>query len=263
MRLFLELTSRSLQRQLAYRISTLAGLGTNFFWGVLRISVITALYHGEAIVAGLSIRDAVTFTGLSQASIGFLSLFSWYELMYSVYDGSVGVDLLKPMGYFRFWLAQDLGRALGQLALRGVPLILFYALFFHITTPSTLWQWAAVLASGMLSWLVSFSFRFLVNLSSFWTPNAMGVGRFAFSLALFTSGFMMPLRFFPEWFTHFCYATPFPSIVNTLVETYLGTLRGVALVNALLAQAAWAAGLIVFGQVILHIGLRRLVILGG
>ena len=263
MRLFFEFAYRSLQRQVAYRAATLAGLGTNFFWGILRISVVTALYQGQAQVAGLSLANAVTFTCLSQATIGVLSLFSWYELMNSVYDGSVAMDLLKPMGYFRFWLAQDLGRAIGQLALRAVPMLLVFHLFFNISLPNSPGHWAALALGLALGWLVSFAFRFLVNLSAFWTPNALGIGRFAFALALFTSGFMLPLRFFPDWFVRLCYATPFPSTVTTIIETYLGVLKGEALLWALVSQAAWAAALIVVGQVVLRLGLRRLVIAGG
>ncbi len=139
-----------------------------------------------------------------------------------------------------------------------------YAFFFLPNTlPTPLGQWLLVEIMMILGWLVSFAYRFLVNLSAFWTPNALGVGRFAFALALFTSGFMMPLRFFPDWFVRFCYALPFPSTVNAIIETYLGVLQGPALLKALAVQAAWAAALIGLGQVVLRLGLRRLVIAGG
>src|SRR5512143_161167 len=111
--------------------------------------------------------------------------------MNSVYYGSVGVDLLKPLGLFRFWLAQDLGRAIGQLLFRGVPMLLAYALLFSISIPNSAWQWSALILSMLLGWLVSFSWRFLVNLTSFWVPNALSIGRFFFTLSWFLSGFLM------------------------------------------------------------------------
>jgi ABC-2 type transport system permease protein len=175
----------------------------------------------------------------------------------------VSADLLKPIGYFRFWLAQDLGRATAQLALRGLPLLAAYAFLFHITTPGPVVQWLALLLSLGLAWLVSFSWRFLVNLAAFWIPNAVGIGRFVFLTAYFLSGFLMPLRFFPEWFSRLCYLTPFPQVVNTVVETYLGVLSGPEQIGALLGQLAWAAVLIAAGQIVLRAGVRRLVILGG
>ena len=46
------------------------------------------------------------------------------------------------------------------------------------------------------------------------------------------SGFFMPLRFMPDWFVRLCDLTPFPSMVNTIVEMYLGLLKGPALGQA-------------------------------
>ena len=263
MRTFWELAQRSFQRQVTYRAATIAGLLTNFFFGVLRASVLIALYGQREVVAGIDIQGAITYTGVSQAVIGFLSLFSWYELMNTVYSGAVASDLLKPMGYYRFWLAQDLGRAAAQLSLRTVPIMLGYALLFDIAYPKTLWQWAALVIAIFLAWLVSFSFRFVVNLAAFWVPNATGIARFAFILMWFLSGFLMPLRFFPDWFVEICSYTPFPYMVNTVIEVYLGLVGGIDLLYALLAQFVWAVLLILFGQMILRVGIRRLVILGG
>ncbi len=263
MRLFWELARLSFQRHLTYRAATLAGLLTNLFFGLLRAAVLMALYGARQEVEGLSAGDAITFTGLTQAVIAFLSLFGWYEVMDSVHTGDISSDLLKPMGYFSFWLARDMGRAAVNLVLRGLPVMAAYALFFQITVPASGLQWTALGVALILSWLLSFTWRFLINLSAFWTPNALGVARFGFLLTWFLSGFLMPLRFFPEWFVRLCHLTPFPSMVNTVVEVYLGVLTGPALGQALLVQAVWVAALVGVGQLLLRAGVRQLVIQGG
>ena len=108
--------------------------------------------------------------------------------MNTVYTGQVATDLLKPMGYYRFWLAQDAGRAVAQLILRGLPMMAAYALIFGITTPNTAMQWLALALAMGLAWLISFSWRFLVNLAAFWTPDARGVGRFFFRFPISCPG---------------------------------------------------------------------------
>jgi ABC-2 type transport system permease protein len=200
---------------------------------------------------------------LTQAVIGYLSFFGWYEIMDSVYSGEISSTLLKPMSYFSFWLAQDLGRALVNLVLRGLPIMVLYALVFEITIPSQSAQWLTVLMAIVLGWLVSFSWRFLVNLAAFWTPNARGVGRFAFGLSWVLSGFIMPLRLFPEWFVRLCNLTPFPSMINTVVEIYLGVLDNQAVMKALLVQSLWVILLVMAAHLVLQAGTRRLVIQGG
>jgi ABC-2 type transport system permease protein len=147
--------------------------------------------------------------------------------------------------------------------LRGVPILVAYAFIFDISHPHDISGWAAFGLALVLAWLVSFSWRFLVNLAALWTPNALGVGRLAFIVSWFLSGFMMPLRFFPDWFVNLCYLTPFPHMVNTIIEVYLGLLKGPQLVVALSAQAAWVVILVIAARIVLGAGVRRLVILGG
>lgn len=263
MRLFWELCKLSFQRQLTYRAANLAGLATNIFFGLLRATVMVALFGAREQVEGITVRDAITYTGLTQAVIAYLSIFGWFDLMNSIYSGEVSSDLLKPMGYFRYWLARDLGRAAASLLLRGVTIMLIYAIFYRITLPSGIVQWLALLASSLLGLLVGFGWRFIVNLSAFWTPDARGVARFAFGIAWVLSGFFMPLRFYPEWFIRLCYLTPFPAMVNSTVEIYLGLLTGREIVLALATQLGWALLLALVAQLLLKIGMRHLVIQGG
>lgn len=263
MRLYWELSKLAFQRQVTYRAATLAGLATNLFFGLLRVAVLMALYGNRSQVEGITTADAITYTGVSQATIAFLSLFSWYEVMNSVYTGAVATDLLKPMSYFSFWMAQDFGRAIASLLLRGAPILVAYAFIFDVSYPQGLSGWTAFGLALLLAWLVSFSWRFLVNLAALWTPNALGIGRLAFIVSWFLSGFMMPLRFFPDWFLNLCYLTPFPHMVNTIIEVYLGLLTGPKLAAALLAQASWILILVIAARLVLGAGVRRLVILGG
>jgi ABC-2 type transport system permease protein len=257
------LTKRSFQRQLTYRAATVAGLTTNVFFGLLRVAVMVALYGARTEVAGMDLQDAITYTGLGQAVIAYLSIFGWYDLMRSVSSGEVATDLLKPLNYFRYWLFVDLGRALVALLLRGITIMVIYAILFDITVPQGIVQWTALTLSVILSWLLSFAWRFLVNLAAFWTPNATGVGRFAFGLAWVLSGFFMPLRFFPDWAQTVCHLTPFPSMVNTTIEIYLGLITGPTLVWGLLVQIFWIGFLIAICQFVLRAGVRKLVIQGG
>jgi len=263
MRLYWELTKLSSQRHLSYRAATLAGLVTNFFFGLLRVAIFIALYGEQQVVSGITLQGAITYTALSQAVIGYLSMFSWFDLMRSVYSGEVATDLLKPMNYFTFWMAKDLGRAFVNLALRGLLFMLMFELVFDLTHPEGLNQWIGLALVILLSWVISFAWRFLVNLSAFWTPNAVGILRFFFVTSWFFSGFLMPLRYFPEWVIRIAKLTPFPYTVNTVVEVYIGILQGPDLFNAVLTQLLWAFALILISQLVLRAAVRRLVILGG
>jgi len=261
--LFWRLVRQSFRLQLTYRAANLAGLATNFFFGLLRASVLVALYGTRSTVAGLSLQDAITFTGLSQATIACLSFFGWYRVADSVYTGDIATDLLKPIDYFLHWLARDLGRAAASFLMRALTIMVAYALFFDIVVPRGVGHWLLLALSLLLSVVVSFAWRFLVNLGAFWTPNARGLIRLAFGMSWFMSGFLMPLRFFPDWFVRICNLTPFPSMVNTVIEVYLGVLSGPAVARVLLGQVVWIVLLTALSRLVLRAGVRHLVIQGG
>jgi ABC-2 type transport system permease protein len=263
MRLYWELIRLSIRRALTYRTANVAGLVTNLFFGFLRVSVMTALYGAQTEVQGLSLHAAITFTGLTQVVLSFLWLFNWWDFMDTINSGDVASNLLRPFDVFGFWMALETGRSLVNGALRGLPIMAAYALFFGLTAPDTPAQWLAFVAALGLAFVISFAWRFLVNLAAFWSTNARGVGRFAFTLSMFLSGFFMPLRFFPDWFVSVCNLTPFPAMVNTPMEVYLGVLRGPELLTALAWQAAWCMALIALCQLVLRAGMRRLVVQGG
>ncbi len=263
MKIFWRLVRISFRQQLTYRTAMWAGLATNLFFGMLRVAVLLALYNGQESVNGLSAQAAVTFAGLTQAMIMFLSLFGYFEIMQSVSSGAVAGDLIRPVNYFQLWLGKDLGRSLVNLVIRGILFFAIFALFFRILTPQSAGQWLAFVLSLGLSYLLSFSWRFLINLTAFWTPDALGIGRIMFLLTQFLSGFLMPLQLLPDWFSQLCRLTPFPSIVNTPVSIFLGTIQGNVLWLELLRQGAWLGVLVLAGQWIYRAGIRRLVLQGG
>jgi ABC-2 type transport system permease protein len=142
-------------------------------------------------------------------------------------------------------------------------MIALFALLYPVQLPARLEQWLVLPITMLLGWLVSFAWRFLVNLAAFWTPDARGVGRIAFAISTFLSGFLMPLRLYPDWFSSLCKLTPFPALFNTSLEVYLGILSGPALIQALFLQLAWLGVLLILCELVLRAGVRRLVIQGG
>ncbi|MCD0176101.1 ABC-2 family transporter protein [Deinococcus sp. 14RED07] len=251
------------RRQFAYPQAALWGLITNAFFGLLRVAVLAALFGTRPQVAGYSLGDAITYTGLTQAFIMAFSLFGWFDFMRAVHRGEVTSDLLRPASLLGFWAAQDAGRALGQFVLRGLPMGLIFGLIWGLTWPPGPLAWAQVILSVLLAWALGFLFRFLVNCAAFWSPDAVGFGRFAWAVLGLGCGFLMPLAFFPEGFRAALAWTPFPGMLNTTLELWVGVTTGGAAWAALGAQLGWTLALLLTCQFTLRAGLRRLEVAGG
>ena len=262
-RLMLELAKKSFQRQMAYRAANIAGLFTNLFFGMLRASVMVAVFAYRDNVGGYTLSRAVTFTGLTQALLTPIQLWGWRYVMDTIKSGAIVSDLARPVDYYLYWLAQDMGRALYHLLFRGMPILLLYWLVFPIDFPPGLSQWGLFGLSLALALLLAFSLNFLVNLAAFWVVDAIGVIRITGLVHMFLSGFLVPAAFFPPWLRLLARLTPFISIINTPVEVYLGVITGREALQGVLEQFLWLLLLIAFGRALLSQGVKKLTIQGG
>jgi ABC-2 type transport system permease protein len=261
--LYVELAKKAAQRQLAYRQANLAGLLTNLFFGALRAAVLIAVYASRAELAGYTLAAAITYTGLTQALLRAVQIFGWRDLMQTIRSGEIASDLARPFDYYSFWLAQDLGANIVHLFVRGIPIMAAYALATPLVWPSDVGMWLSFALSTLLAILVSFAWRFCVNIVALWSADAAGFARLGFTLSMFLSGFLVPVAFFPAWLKTAAGWTPFPAMIEVPVQIWLGILSGPAATEALVQQAAWLVVLMALGRAMLAAGVRKLVVQGG
>jgi ABC-2 type transport system permease protein len=262
-RLFFELARRGYRRYAAYPGATWAGVFTNTVFGFLLAYILLAVFDERETVGSYDAQDAVTYVWLAQGMLMTVYLWGWYEVALRVQSGDVATDLQRPLDFQTYWLAQDLGRALYHGLFRGVPPFIVGAFAFDVLLPRDRRVWLAFLASVTLAVVVSFAFRFLVNLAAFWVLDYRGVSMLASVASAFFSGQYLALAFYPEWLKVLAWSLPFAAMVQAPIEIYLGHAEGAELAGLLALQALWAAMLLLLGRALFGAGLKKLVIQGG
>jgi ABC-2 type transport system permease protein len=264
MRLYLEVANRSFRQQLTYRAATLAGLFTNTVFGVFLATVFIAFYRsngdGGAAVSGWTMSQTVTMTWINQSIIMLIFIWGWWEIAVTVQSGAVVTDLLKPMNYFGYWLSRDLGRAFAQVFIRFAPTFLMGCLLFDIEPPASFANAIACAISITMAIALSFTWRFMLNVCTFWVLDYRGINMMAMAAVNILSGFLMPLAFFPDLLHPVLYALPFRGMVQMPSEMYLGQ-SGIA--GGLLFQAVWLVVLIAAAQWLFGRAQRKVVVQGG
>jgi ABC-2 type transport system permease protein len=263
MRLYWEIARRGYRRYAAYPAATIAGLFTNTVFGFMRGYVLLALFRNRGEIGGYDAQDTITYIWLTQALIGAIAIWGWQELALRIRTGDIATDLARPVDLQTSGLAFDLGRALYQAIFRGLPPLLVGALVFDLTAPSNPLVWVAFFVSILLAVCVSFAFRFVYNLAAFWLLDYRGTMLLAVITTGFFSGFLIPVRFFPDWLETVAHLTPFPAMIQLPIDIFVGAASGAEVVGALAIQAAWTAALLLVGRAVLGAGTRRLVIQGG
>lgn len=253
----------AIRRQYAYRTAALAGLITTVFWGLFRAYLFQAVRGERHLVAGYDAGQLFMFVAFTQAILPVLDVYRLTDLARTIRTGEVIMDICKPVGFYGLWLARDLGRAVFQLFSRGVPLMIFFGLVFHIQFPSSPVTWMAFLASLLLAVLISFAWRFLYSAAAFWVIDIQGVANLAIGASTFLMGFLVPVSFFPAWLKAVARSTPFPSMVDTPLEILAGVCTPDRWAGALLQQAFWLVIVTLVARMAVHFGLRKVVIQGG
>ncbi len=258
-----EIARRGYARYAAYPAATIAGVFTNTVFGFVRAFILLALYEQRGVVGGYDPSAVVTYVWLGQALLMTIYAWGWQDIALRIRSGDIATDLIRPMQPLRAALAFDLGRAAYHVVFRGIPPLLFGALVFRLTLPGEPLVWLAFLTSVVLASTVSFGFRALYNAVAFWSLDIRGTMTLAGIAINVFSGFLVPISFFPDWLAAIARATPFPSMVQTPIDIFIGTTAGPAVIVSLVTQLAWTVLLLAAAQALFAIGVRRLVVQGG
>lgn len=263
MRLYYEIARREFRRHLTYRTATFAGLFTNSIFALIFSAVYLALYRdagGQREVAGFTVAEALTYVWITQSLIMVVAMWGTWDIALGVRSGDIYADLFKPFNYFWYWLSRDLGRALYYALSRFIPTIVLGALLFDLALPSGAAHRIGFALTVALGVVVSFTIRFIINLSTFWLTDVQGVRTLQLSLLGFLSGFLVPLNFLPSAVREVAEALPFRTMMMVPVNVLLGH-QGV--LPAVALQLLWATVLSIGAIALLQVAMRKVVIQGG
>ncbi|WP_229813176.1 ABC transporter permease [Lentzea flava] len=234
---------------------------TNVVFGLLRVSVIVAaLKAADGEIADYDIAATNTYVWIGQGLLGFILLWGNNELAERVRSGDVVVDLYRPWHLQSALLAQDVGRGGFAFFTRLAPPMAFGMLLFPFQFPANLVQWPLFGVSAVVALVISFSFRFLVEISAFWLLDNRGLYGFWNISSGLLCGLTVPIAFFPGWARDVLWMTPFPALLQAPIDVFLG--HGNA-VKILLYQVFWAVTLLAAGHFALQRAVRKVVVQGG
>jgi ABC-2 type transport system permease protein len=258
------LVAAGFRRFSTYRAATAAGALTNSVFGAIKAAVLVGTVSGAGgAVAGYDVEQAATFAWVTQALLAPVSVFADDEVAKRVRTGDIAVDLTRPVDPQLAAWATDLGRAAYMFLPRGIPPLLLGVLLTGLALPSDPRSYLLGVVSLVLGVSVSFSARWLVNLTAFWLTEIRGILMLYTVLATILTGLAIPVRWFPGWLSTLAHATPFPSMLQSPIDVFTGTATGTAALQLVAVQVGWLVGLLLAGRVLLATGSRRLVVQGG
>ncbi len=263
MKPYLAILSARFRMLLQYRAAALAGLGTQVFWGLIRVMIFQAFYEAAGGDPPMTLAQVVTYVWLGQATIRLLIWRADPEIQRMIHTGSVAYELARPVDLYGLWLARGVANLTAPTVLRAVPMFVIAMLFLDMQPPASMVAGTAWAVSMVLAALLAASMVTLLNISLLWTLSGQGASTLVPAAMWCLSGMVIPLPMFPDWLQPVLYALPFRGIMDVPFRIYVGHLPPADFPAVFAHQVGWTAGLILVGRWVLARGTRRIVVQGG
>ena len=259
---YLALASAAVQQRVAYRNAFFLGIASQLLVALSLIYLWQAVYAGRPAVSGFSWPQLKTYLLLTFFTNMVIGWHSEMAVVGKILDGSVAIDLLKPLDFQAARLIETLGVALFEGAVMLLVLAALAAALGGIQLPPDLGTLSLALLSFGLGALIKFGVVYLTCMLAFWTHNGWGIVHARMALTQLFSGALVPLPFMPEWLRSWAEALPFQGMVYLPSSIYLGRV-GDGVFGALGSQAVWAAALLITGRLAFAQAMRKVTIHGG
>lgn len=201
------------------------------------------LYTQNPGAFGMSLEQMTTYGVLGMMLAPLLDSANavQYYMGEQVRQGSLELDLMKPLNFVFHMFARHFGIFCVQGLLQGVPAFLFGVLVLKIALP-TPGMGMAFGVSLMMGFLIFFAIGLLMGMLSIITLRIDSFVWAYSALVRFTSGQLIPLWMFPPALGAVVAILPFRNVYFVPMTIYVGAVEG-KVSTLLLSQAAWMVGL--------------------
>ncbi len=271
MRAYRAIASARFRELLQYRAAALAGVGTQVFWGFIKIMVLDAFYRGASGTQPMTLAQVVTYVWLGQALLAMLPWNVDRELAEKIRKGDVAFDLLRPMDLYGHWFMRTLALRTAPTLMRSGPIFLFAGVAMALMGQQ---RWAMMppeSAQALGLWLLSLlvalvlgvAMTVLWSVSMMWTISGEGATHLAPAIVVIFSGMVVPLPLLPDAVALVIEWLPFAGLFDLPSRIYMGHIQGAEAWGVLARQAVWAAIFVGLGRFFVARGARQLVLQGG
>ncbi len=252
----------SAQSLITYRFNLLFGIVSALVQIYLLRVVWHSVYHGRSTVNGITLDVQVAYSSLAAVQAWLLSPGLLWDIPQRVRDGTIAMDLLRPVRFLPQAFASQVGGVLAMLPFAVVALP-FAVLVGGAVGPASTPAFFGYLLGLVTGFLISAILNLIVSMVSFWTLEIQGMLMIYRIVQQFFSGALVPLWFMPGWLHAIATVLPFQASGYTPLAIYVGRVSGGKAAQLLVEQAAWIVVLWLLLRLIWSRALRRIVVQGG
>lgn len=251
---------------LQYKEAAIAGLATQFFWGVLYAFLYKSFYSHTSIKS-INYGELMCYVWLTQTFFAMIIIaIKDNNIISMIKDGSVAYELCRPYNLYFWWYMRLLSKRYAAVTLRSIPILLFAIILpkpYGLIKPISLEAFILFIITLLLGSFVVVGISMLIQCITFFTIEDRGVAGIFCTIGDLLSGFQLPLPLLPVFIISISKYLPFRFIGDLPFRLYSGNIPVNEGLYLVLWQVLWVILLIIIGNLVLRIALRKVVIQGG
>lgn len=265
MRKYLEMAKAMVKVDAAYTAWYWAGSAST----ILRMLVIYAFWHAvyqnRATLGDITLQTMVTYIVLAALLNNFTTGVSSVGKMlaFSVRDGSIAIELMRPYDVLNKYTALDIGYKCSGFVRDALPMMVVAYLFMGIEPPASWEAGSLSLLSAAIGMLIATYLDMILGIAAFWLNNIWGLSMLRNAVYMFFTGALIPVSLFPDWLQTVSRFLPFQSMIYVPVSVYTGQLGGGEAYLAMGLQVFWLAAVVILIRMAWSVAMRRVTIFGG
>lgn len=249
---------------MSYRFAFFVFIASQGFMVMVTFFLWKAIYDSSTnpVLGGFTLHEMTSYVVVGFFTDVIVSSVPSMLIAREVADGSIAMNLLKPISYRGRILAISIGSLISSGLISVFPFIILFIASGWISWPG-FGQFGLYFISLLLSFLNMFTFEFCYSILAFYTTYFFGLNMASMVIIKFFSGALIPLTFFPDVIAKVFRILPFASMNYTPVMIYLGKMTEQEIYINILIQVVWIIFFYLLGSLMWKHAIKRLTILGG
>lgn len=253
---------KSLKSETIYRPAALAGIAGSLLGFFMQVFLWKALL-GSGARQDASFSDMLLFIIINSFMLELTRTNVAGIIENSMIDGTISMELLRPMSYKTFLLMNALGKNTYGTLTRTVPILIISIFLISGTPLPTLYHFILFIMSAFLGILLMFEVTYLAGLSAFWLQRCWFIEFYLMGFERIFGGTMVPIWFYPEWLKKMSFFLPFRYMTFEPINFFLGKTPVEEAWFPILMALFWLMALNVLDKCIWQMAVKRLTVNGG
>ncbi len=251
---------------LQYRFAAVAGIMTQFFWGIMYVMLYQA-YYSAGVEVPMPLNQLVTYIWLQQCLFILTGLvYKDKDIVNTLTTGQVSYELVRPTNLYWFWYSKLSASKIASSALRLLPILIIAFILpapYGMQLPASLGAFILFIITLSLGFILSTALLMLLYIFMFYTIASKGLFSIYRVVTDFIAGGFMPVSFFPLWLQRIAYILPFRLVKDLPFRVYVGDIGTKDAIASVCVQFVWIFGTFLVGNLLMKNAIKRVEIQGG